>query len=153
MPNAVVPIVGVITSPENELDAEVATRLMGYRWVRWIRRALGDGPLYSPGRFLARPDHMSGHLMEPADPDTPLHAQPLSNVPRWSTDVGVAFSVAEAAGLFADARAVLLRGDDGEWTIEFRGSRLSSPDLASLLCQASLQWHDVVAESTAEGRR
>lgn len=143
----------MITSRENGLDAEVATRLMGYRWVRWNRNALGGSPLYTPGRFLALPDHMSGHLMEPADPDTPLHAQPLSKVPRWSTDVDQAFVVAETAGLFSEAKAVLLRGDDGEWTIEFRGSRLSSPDLAELLCRASLQWHDAVTGSVREAGR
>ncbi len=136
------------TSVEHDLDVEVATRLMGYRWVRWNRNALGGSPLYSPGRFLAPSDHMSAHLMEDADPNTPLNAQPLAKVPRWSEDVERAFEVAESVGLFSDAKAVLLRADDGQWTVEFRGSHLTSGDLAQLLCHASLQWHDAKTPST-----
>lgn len=139
------------TSVDHDLDVKVATRLMGYRWVRWNRNALGGGPLYTPGRFLARQDHMSAHLMEKADANTPLNAQPLAQVPRWSEDVERAFEVAEAVGLFSDARAVLLRGDDGEWTVEFRGSHLTSADLAEVLCRASLQWHQVVAATSGGG--
>lgn len=137
--------------PEKDLDVKVATRLMGYRWVVWNRKALRGSPLYTPGRFLAPPDHLSAHLTEPADASTPVHAQPLAKVPRWSEDMERAFAVAETVGLFSKAKAVLLRGDGGEWTVEFRGSRLTCRDLAELLCRASLEWHDAVASDPGRG--
>ena len=126
------------TTEEKRLDTEVATRLMGFRWVEWGRGA--QGPLREPGRFLARSDSPVEHLHRPAEPEVPLQEHPLSRVPRYSVNVGAAFEAAEIAGLFSEGRAVLSQEPDLEWVIEVRGLRLGSDRLAELLCRASLEW-------------
>lgn len=126
------------TTEEKRLDTEIATRLMGFRWVEWGKGA--EGPLREPGRFLARSDSPVEHLHRPADGQVPAQDHPLSRVPRFSANVGHAFEAAEAAALFSDGRAVLSQEPDGEWVIEVRGLRLTSARLAELLCRASLEW-------------
>ena len=126
------------TKEEKRLDTEIATRLMGFRWVEWGEGA--EGPLREPGRFLARSNSPLEHLHRSADLEVPAQDHPLSRVPRFSADVCHAFEVAEAAALFSEGRAVLSREPDLEWVIEVRGLRLTSHRLAELLCRASLEW-------------
>lgn len=126
------------TTEEERLDTEVATRLMGFRWVEWGKEA--EGPLREPGRFLARSDSPLDHLHRPADLEVQAQDHPLSRVPRYSANVGHAFDAAEAAALFSEGRAVLSQEPDLGWVVEFRGLRLTSRRLAELLCRASLEW-------------
>ena len=126
------------TTEQQRLDTEIATRLMGFRWVEWGKGA--DGPLREPGRFLARSDSPVEHLQRPVEAAVPAQDHPLSRVPRFSADVGDAFEAAEAAALFSEGRAVLSQEPDLEWVIEVRGLRLTSRRLAELLCRASLEW-------------
>lgn len=126
------------TKEERRLDTEIATHLMGFRWVEWGRRA--EGPLREPGRFLARSDSPLEHLHRPADPEDPLQDHPLSRVPRYSASIEHAFEAAQEAALFSEGRAVLSQEPDREWVIEVRGLRLTSRRLAELLCRASLEW-------------
>lgn len=127
------------TIEEQRLDTEIATRLMGYRWVEWGPGA--EGPIRKPGRFLARTDSPMAHLHRPADDEAPLHERPLARVPCYSADLAHAFAVAEAASLFRAGKAVLYREEpDGRWTIEVRGLQLTSGQLPELLCRASLEW-------------
>lgn len=133
------------TKQQERLDVEVATSLFGFRWVVWNERALGGSPLYTPGRFLARPDDVMSHLFENAAEDSPLHEHAVAKVPEYSNDATCAFMAAERARLFSDGHAVLFRDDDGEWVIEMRGVKVSSPRLPALLCRASLQWSAVTS--------
>ena len=126
------------TTEEKRLDTEIATRLMGFRWVEWGKGA--EGPLREPGRFLARSDSPLEHLHRPADLEVPAQDHPLSRVPRFSANVSHAFDAAEAAALFSEGRAVLCREPDLQWVIEVSGLRLTSRRLAELLCRASLEW-------------
>lgn len=128
---------------QERLDIEVATRLMGYRWVQWSKSGLGGAPLYSPGRFLASMDDMTSHLYAEAASGTPLGDAPLARVPRYSQDETLAFSAAAASGLFRDGGASLSRNPDGSWIIDLQGDRLSSRALPELLCRASLRWSAV----------
>lgn len=130
------------TLEEQRLDTEIATRLMGYRWVEWGSGA--EGPIREPGRFLARTDSSMAHLHRPADADASLHERPLARVPRYSAEVAHAFAAAAAASLFRTGKAVLSQeGADGTWTIEVRGLQLTSGQLPELLCRASLEWASV----------
>lgn len=129
---------------ERRLDTEVATRLMGFRWVEWGRGV--EGPLRVPGRFLAKSDSPLGHLHRPTGPEVPLQDHPLSRVPRYSASLDRAFEAAEAACLFSEGRAVLFQERDMEWVVEVRGLRLTSRRLAELLCRASLEWASAAAE-------
>lgn len=124
---------------------EVATRLFGFRWVEWNRRALGGSPLYTSGRFLAPPDYPMSHLLEEASGTAPLHDHAIAKVPEYSGDASCAYQAAERAGLFGAGRAVLFREDDGSWVVEVRGRRLSSPELPEVICRASLEWADAVS--------
>lgn len=126
------------TTEEKRLDTEIATRLMGFRWVEWGKGA--EGPLREPGRFLARSDSPLEHLHRPAGLRVPVQEHPMSRVPRFSANVGRAFEAAEAAALFSEGRAVLSQEPDLEWAIELQGLRLTSHRLAELLCRASLEW-------------
>jgi hypothetical protein len=126
------------TVEEQRLDTEIATRLMGFRWVEWGRGA--DGPLREPGRFLAKSASPLAHLHRPADTEVPMHDHPLSRVPRYSAALEHAFEASQAAALFTEGRAVLSQEPDLEWVIEVRGLRLTSRRLAELLCRASLDW-------------
>ena len=132
------------TNEEWRLDAEVATRFMGFRWVEWSPGA--EGPLREPGRFLAKRDSPLSHLHRPAGPEAPLHERPLSRVPRYAAAVGRAFEVVKVAGLFDDGRAVLHRDPEDGWVVEVRGLRLASPRLGELLCRASLAWADTAGK-------
>lgn len=137
----------MIRSQEQErLDVEVATRLFGFRWVQWNERALGGSPLYTPGRFLAPPDDAMSHLYEDASGALSLHEHAVAKVPEYSGDECCAFKAAERAGLFTDGHALIYRQDDGDWAIEVRGLKLSSPRLPALLCRAALRWTGAVAE-------
>lgn len=126
------------TPVQERLDTDVATRLMGFRWVEWSSTA--EGPLYEPGRFLARPRVFTSNLHVAAGEDHPVHAQPLARVPRYSVHVDRAFEAAEAASLFTAGKAVLFREPDGDWVVEVRGLRMESRTLPELLCRASLEW-------------
>ncbi len=125
---------------DSQLDVEVAIRLFGFRWVEWNERALGGGPLYSPGRFLVPPDYPTSHLLEDAPEAVPLHEHATAKVPEYSQDETCAYQAAERAGLFSVARATLHREDDGSWVVEVGGLRLSSPQLPEVICRASLEW-------------
>lgn len=126
------------TKEERRLDTEIATRLMGFRWVEWGKGA--EGPLREPGRFLARSDSPLQDLHRPAGTEVPVQDHPLSRVPRYSASLEHAFEAAEQAALFSEGRAVLSQEPDLEWVIEVRGLRLASRRLAALLCRASLEW-------------
>lgn len=139
----------ICSTEQERLDAEVARRLMGYRWVAWNREALSGAPLYEPGRFLAREDDMSSHLHVEAGPDVPLQARPLKHVPHYSGSEELAFQVASAASLFLDGKAVLFREADRHWVVEVRGATLRSGDLPELLCRAALRWLDAEDERRA----
>lgn len=126
------------TPAQERLDTEVATRLMGFRWVEWSVSA--EGPLYEPGRFLARPRDLTSNLHREVGADRPLHEQPLARVPRYSARMDAAMAAAESAGLFVDGKATLFRDPDGTWVIEVRGLRLESRALPELVCRAALEW-------------
>lgn len=149
MPEQPLGAVSMRSAEEEQLDVDVATRIMGYRWVRWNRRALAGAPLYEPGRFLAPPDDPTAHLAEEAAADIPRQQDPLKRVPRYSSREDLAFRVASTAGLFLRGKALLLRDPDGRWVVEVRGASLTSRSLPELLCRASLRWLDAEAGSGA----
>lgn len=125
---------------EAKLDVEVAIRIFGFRWVEWNERALGEGPLYTPGRFLVPPDYPTSHLLEDAPDTVPLHEHATAKVPEYSQDETCAYQAADRAGLFSAGRATLYHEDNGNWVVEVRGLKLSSPQLPEVICRASLEW-------------
>lgn len=129
---------------ELRLDLDVALRIEGYRWVAWNERALGESPLWEPGRFVGHPGDMLSHHYVPASPDVPLARQPYRRLPRYSVDAGLAFRAAERAGLFGGDGARLISSQTGTWTLLSPGTQLPIQDssLPRLLCRASLQWLD-----------
>lgn len=122
-----------------QLDVEVAIRIFGFRWVEWNERAIGGGPVYTPGRFLVPPDYPVSNLLD-APETVPLHEHATAKVPEYSQDETCAYEAAECAGLFSAGQATLYRDDDGNWVVEVRGLRLSSPQLPEVICRASLEW-------------
>lgn len=119
---------------------QVATRLFHFRWVQWNERALGDGPLYTPGRFLAPRDDFLSHLYEDAAPGSAWHDHAAAKVPDYSSDEACAFRAAEQAALFSAGRAVLCQDDGGRWIVQVAGQRYMSPRLPEVICRASLEW-------------
>jgi hypothetical protein len=125
---------------DSQLDVQVAIRLFGFRWVEWNETALGGGPLYTPGRFLVPPDYPTAHLLKDAPDAVPPHEHATAKVPEYSQDVTCAYQAAERAGLFSVGRATLYREGGGNWVVEVRGLRLSSPQLPEVICRASLEY-------------
>ena len=128
-----------------ELEADVAVRLEGYRWVRWVDGRVPELPRDVVGRFLAPPCHVLAHLWVPAPPDTPLAPQPFRHVPGYASDVALALRACERRGLFRDGSAALTRSANGAWrvTADGLGRALEHDSLPLLLCTAGLAWSRV----------
>ena len=129
----------------NRLDEEVASRLLGYRWVTWKSHDSFPLPGEEEGRFLAPPDGPRASEQVPAGPEVPLAKEPDRYVPEFSTDLKDAFDVAVAAGLFVSANAFLTVSVLGEWRVhEEDGTVLGASDsLPEALCRAALAWHEL----------
>jgi hypothetical protein len=125
---------------QERLDMEVAIRLFRFHWVQWNKQALGGGPLYTPGVFLAAPDDYFSHLYEEAPPQAAWHHHALAKVPEYSRDETCAFRAAEQSALFRAGGGILSQEEDGTWVVHVAGRQYASPRLPELICRASLAW-------------
>jgi hypothetical protein len=124
-----------------ELDLEVGISIEGYAWVEWNRTALGEAPLYEPGRFVGHPGDLLAHLYVSATEETPLAGQPYARLPRYSLEPGPALRAAERAGLFGDPGVSLSCSTGGAWRLSAGrwGVELDDDCLPRLLAQAALR--------------
>ena len=125
-----------------ELDVQVALRVDGFRWVRWLDGESPDPPRESAGRFLASPDDPLAHLQVPAPTSMAFAPQPYRHLPRYSRDPGLALAAGERAGLFRDGGASLGQDASGTWTLRLTDldHPLRDACLPVLLARAALQW-------------
>jgi hypothetical protein len=123
------------------LDAEVAVRLLGYRWVQWNPRGGGLGPSDEKGRFLYPPDGLLSHLQVPAGPEVPVADDPYRYLPSFCEDVAAAFEAARSAGLFGVVGAILNYHEPGEWSVQTHDGNVLARgySLPEALCRASLR--------------
>lgn len=114
----------------------------GFRWVVWNTSALPSSALEGRGRFLARPDDLLAHFHLPAGPELPESEDSLALVPPYAVDLDEIFPVAERAGLFAAAGAILQGDPEGGWLVRFPGEEgcERGEHLAEVLCRATLRW-------------
>lgn len=130
---------------ERRLDEEVATRVLGYRWVQWNPREGAMPPSDEKGRFLAPSDGLLSHHQVPAGRSVPPAQEPYRYVPRFSSEIESALEAAQAVGLLRHDNATLELSEQGEWTIRTKGDRLAitAPTLPEALCRAALRWREI----------
>lgn len=123
------------------LDADVATRLLGFRWVEWNHARLGGAPIDETGAFLVPPDDPLDHLYVAASHATPRRSDAYARVPRFSSSTADAFVAARAARLFDAGRAVLYRRE-AVWCVDIpaSGARFEGRALPAVLVRAALAW-------------
>lgn len=132
-----------------ELDVELAQRIYGFRWVRWLQGESPDAPRDSAGRFLARADDPLAHLQAAAPLSLHLAPQPYRHLPRYSLDERLALTACERVGLFRHGGITLGAETDGTWTLRLPRDDRSFRDatLPALLARAALAWHQRSAPS------
>lgn len=128
-----------------DLDEQVATRVLGYRWVQWRN---GEGvlpPSDEKGRFLAPVEGLLSHHQVEAGMRVPLAPEPYRYVPRFSVEIESALEAAQAVGLLRNENTVLERSEEGDWTVRTKGDRLAiqAPTLPEALCRAALRWREI----------